>query len=338
LVRGALLSARFYADAYVNPLLPYGTFGTVPIDAALRVLIDDGNRALVDEKGQPNVDEKRSVTRWPTRLRAAGAIGSVARQQLNTANKRAGPRGAAAEAQKRDATGLTELAKTLAETAYPFDPDPRMAEAVFAETVATPPKPAGPTAAAGTERHGSRLGVAENWHIDVSAEGSATRIVATVDFDADRDVIAHELDPRKWAQDSIFWYRSTAIECDRVDATGGWRGVLREVVAGMAIFTVDLGIDYQPEKRDQILKYWFIRSPDPITKDDGTIRIEPNAAGGHTVRIEKVIDFADNPFGGPSALDLLAPSYMASWLRVQQDQWMARLTNQRASTLRTTEL
>src|SRR5262249_26040577 len=155
---------------------------------------------------------------------------------------------------------------------------------------------------------------------------SATRIVATVDFAAEKEVIARELDPRKWAQDSIFWYRSTAIQYDRVDKDGGWSGVLREIVAGMAIFTVDLGIDYRPENDREILKPWFIRSPDPITKDDGTIRIEPIDGGGQTVRIEKIIDFADNPFGGPSALDLVAPSYMASWLRVQQDQWMARLT------------
>ena len=38
----------------------------------------------------------------------------------------------------------------------------------------------------------------------------------------------------------------------------------------------------------------------------------------------KWVDFDNAPFGGPSVLDQFLPSYIGSWLRVQQDLWAAQ--------------
>src|SRR5215831_12988132 len=78
LVRTALLSARLYADAQMNPLLTYRGWGTMPILDAVQVLIQDGIR---DKLGA-----ERAVTRWPTRLRVAGALGNLAYGNLDGAS------------------------------------------------------------------------------------------------------------------------------------------------------------------------------------------------------------------------------------------------------------
>jgi hypothetical protein len=370
LVRAALLSARFYADAQTNPLLPYGGFGTMPIGDALDILIKDGKQDQ-EAFASGESDVAKGVTRWPTRLRVAAAMGNIAYQEVGPTTKRqwldqagaqlgADAKGVADnpgslasvlaragqdlenassseqpahqgdepdQQQLRQATNLRDQALDLAATTYEFDEG--RAQAVFAEVAFTIPETNGPASAAATRNvhRESSLQVAENWNVDVTADGSATKIVASIDLrDEDVGRIAQVLDPAEWSTDSIFWYRSTPIDKEPIaDSGGGWRGVLREVVAGMAIFTVDLYIEYRPNQPENLLQYRFLRSPDPITKDDGYIAID-SRDGVHKITVEKVIDFADNPFGGPSALDLLAPSYMASWLRVQQDQWMARLT------------
>jgi hypothetical protein len=38
----------------------------------------------------------------------------------------------------------------------------------------------------------------------------------------------------------------------------------------------------------------------------------------------KMLDFADSPYGGPGATDLIAPSYVGSWVRVQLDLWASK--------------
>jgi hypothetical protein len=39
----------------------------------------------------------------------------------------------------------------------------------------------------------------------------------------------------------------------------------------------------------------------------------------------KTLDFADGPYGGPGVTDLVAPSYVGSWVRVQLDLWASRV-------------
>jgi hypothetical protein len=291
LVRGALLSARLYADAQADPLVPYGGWGTMPILDAVQILIEDGIR-------RENAD-----TRWPTRLRVATALGQAAEKKLHES-----PLPDDAPTAKR----LRDLAQQLASTA----PDQPRAQAFFEQTIQVdPPAPADRV----------RLDTAANWHVDVMSVGSATRIVATVDVLSDYKTLVDLLNPERWHENSIFWFKSEALEPKRY-SDGSWKGVLREVVAGIAIFTVDLGIDYRKNAREQQVRYWLITSPDPIRKDEGYITIASSGLSGvQRVTIEKLVDFADNPYGGPSALDLLAPSYMASWMRVQQDQWAATL-------------
>jgi hypothetical protein len=331
----------------------------MPVRDALNVLIADAKRK-----------EGKVWTRWPTRLRAAAAVGNSAFQQLTRADQvkwrqdaegqltvtdwgRLPPslRNDIAEngveddddsrVRSESVRGLPELAQELAETTYDRHPN---AQKVYVEAVLTP-KPArsgqpigggGPCPPQGRSfKLAAAMATTQNWNVDAQAVGSATQIVGTVDvLSSDYARITEVLNPEQWCRDSIFWYRSTALgdkkQLPIPDAAGAWRGTLREVVAGMAIFTVDLNIEYRPYsiyRADQefIVKYTFLRSSDPIVRDDGTITIKERPEGGYTVRVEKLVDFADNPYGGPSSLDLLAPSYMASWLRVQQDQWMERL-------------
>ena len=42
--------------------------------------------------------------------------------------------------------------------------------------------------------------------------------------------------------------------------------------------------------------------------------------------LDKKIDFGQALFGGPSSADLLAPSFIGTWMRVQQDFWAAYAT------------
>jgi hypothetical protein len=280
---------------------------------------------LDEAEEQLGVGAKGSATE-PGSVRSVLAHAQQALKKASSSKKYPLPDAAPDQEQLRHATDLRDQALDLAATTYDFDEG--QAQAVFAEIAFTLPPANGQAAATAgrTIARESHLQFAENWNVDVTAEGSATKIVATIDLrEPDVSRIADVLNPAQWSTDSIFWYRSTPIDPQSLPrGEKGWRGTLREVVAGMAIFVVDLHIEYRPEDPPNLLKYRFLRSPDPITKDDGYISIK-EGDGIHTVTVEKLIDFADNPFGGPGILDVLAPSYMASWLRVQQDQWMARL-------------
>jgi hypothetical protein len=92
--------------------------------------------------------------------------------------------------------------------------------------------------------------------------------------------------------------------------------------------TVYLKVDYQVEETSCRVDYGFVSSPDSkLSRDDGWMTVTKTDDGWLKSRVLKEIDFEDAPFGGPSSADLLAPSFIATWMRVQQDFWLSRATD-----------
>ena len=77
------------------------------------------------------------------------------------------------------------------------------------------------------------------------------------------------------------------------------------------------------------LTYKFESSPDRLKKDNGELTLTPipddPEGPGWLLAVTKYIDFEDAPFGGPSPGDVMAPSFFASWMRIQQDIWATRI-------------
>ena len=195
-------------------------------------------------------------------------------------------------------------------------------------------------AATGTANSRAPLTNARNWKTTVTPNiDGSTMVVAEMEVRAPFRRLALICDPRQWQNVSLFWYESTAVEgappgdlpsIDDPDAEPQpWCGTLREKVAGMGVLTVLLDVDYKVELSSNVctVDYEFSSSPDSsLCLDNGRMRVEPTRDGWLYTYLDKKIDFGQALFGGPSSADLLAPSFIGTWMRVQQDFWAAYAT------------
>jgi hypothetical protein len=292
-----LLSARLYHDTLENnSLLRYAGFGVLDLDRALEILQGDAE--------QPNPYVPRLSLR-----RLSRAFSSLPRNET-----------------KDRANDIDPAARDLWTLSHP--PDERAAALLAADV----------------DRHDrGPIANAQNWHTTVTREGRVTVVVSEMEILADFKRVALMCDPRQWENISLFWYESTPIEgapegpTPSIDDPSAepqqWHGILREKVAGMGIMTVYLKIDYKVEETSCRVDYGFMSSPDSqLRLDDGWMTVTKMDNDWLKSSVLKKIDFEDAPFGGPSSADLLAPSFIATWMRVQQDFWAARaMDSQRAA-------
>jgi hypothetical protein len=292
LIRGALLSARLFADALETPVLRYGGLSTMPIEDALDILKLDGTA-------------ERSRTSWLTRFRLAKVI----REQLPKDDE------------------LAVRLDDLARTTFHLDDEAEVSYGVACGIGSARPR---------------QLSRVRKWKTTGKASGSATVIYSMVEVRASYLKIALMADPRRWAENSLFWYESSRLgddghpepPLDRLDPDPkpdllpiSWKGVLRERVAGVGLYTAHLDISYDARPDETRVEYTLNWTPDNLKMDEGSVKITPLEDGWVRGEVEKKVDFTDNPYGGPSAADLIAPSYLGSWLRVQQDLWIAVATD-----------
>jgi hypothetical protein len=297
MVRGALFSARLYADALDEPAVTVAALGALPIDQALDVLTSDGTSQVCR-------------TSPVTRFRVAKALYEGIDRHKPSAFLR----------DRVTRLGLTSMSQR------DWDLSVRPAPARKGDTAAS-------------ARGDSVLPATAPWSTKVTTAGPQTVITSNVEVEADYLLLAHMADPRRWAENSLFWFRS-----DRLDARGepedpleplpadyvpadvpeSWLGRLVEQVAGVAIYEAELEIGYEVDDRKCVVTYHLVATSDNITVDEGHLRITRSKQRGWVkTEVRKAVDFTDSPYGGPSSSDLFAPSYMASWLRVQQDLWIA---------------
>jgi hypothetical protein len=290
-VRAALLSARLYHDTLENnSLLRYAGFGVLDRDRALEILKGDA------EQPDPYVP-------WLSLARLTMAFSCLPPDQKDD---RANDVGAIEQ-------GLLSVSRL---------PDPQAAALLAADVDCSDRAP---------------LTNARNWKTTVTRRGRVTVVVSEMEILADLKRVALMCDPRQWENVSLFWYESTPVKGapegptpsidDPTAEPKPWTGILRETVAGMGVMTVYLGVDYdyQVEEDRCTVDYWFKSSPDSkLSRDDGKMTVIKMDDGWLKSRVLKEIDFEDALFGGPSSADLLAPSFIATWMRVQQDFWAAR--------------
>jgi hypothetical protein len=296
-VRAALLSARLYADTRDQSMLRYAGFGVLEPNRAFDILKSDS------EAPNPYVP-------WLSLYRLG-----LAYEQTH--------RAASDEWLQAIRTKAVDLG---AQAARPFDPG-----AVYLLTAPT-----------GTANSRAPLTSAREWKTTVTpnSDGS-TMVVTEMEVRAPFHRIALMCDPRQWQNVSLFWYESTAVEFkgtppgdlpsidDPVAQPQPWCGTLREKVAGMGVFTVLLDVDYKVELSSNVctVDYKFSSSPDSsLCLDNGQMIVEPREDGWLYTYIDKKINFGPALFGGPSSADLLAPSFIGTWMRVQQDFWAAYAT------------
>jgi hypothetical protein len=291
-VRAALLSARLYHDTLENnSLLRYAGFGVLDRDRALEILKDDA--------GQPD-----PYVPWLSLARLAMAFICLPPDQ-----------------KEDSANDVGAIEQGLLSVSRPPD---RQAAALLAAGVDCSDR--------------APLANARNWKTTVTRRGQVTVVVSEIEILADFKRVALMCDPRQLEKVSLFWYESTPVKGGPEGPTPSiddptaepepWRGILRETVAGSGVMTVYLGVDYRVEEDRCTVDYWFESSPDSkLSRDNGRTTVVKMDDGWLKSTILKEIDFEDAPFGGPSSADLLAPSFIATWMRVQQDFWAARATD-----------
>jgi hypothetical protein len=200
--------------------------------------------------------------------------------------------------------------------------------------------PARAPKATGTANSRALLANFRNWNTTVTPNSDGSTVVVTeMEVRAPFRRLALMCDPRQWQNVSLFWYESKVVDGPRGDPPSignpnakpqPWSGTLREKVAGMGVLTVLLGIDYKVNEIRNVctVDYEFICSPDSsLCLDNGRMIVEPTKDDGwlHT-HLDKHINFERALFGGLSSADLLAPSFIGTWMRVQQDFWAAYAT------------
>ena len=293
-VRASLLSARLYHDTLEgNSLLRYAGFGVVEPNLALEIIERDAG-------------QRDPYVPWLSLVRLGMAYAYLPQDEIDDKAKE-----------------IATIARKLWNVSPPSDD--RAAKLLATDVGSDNREP---------------LTFARNWKMTVTKDGSATVVIAEIEVLADFNRVALMCDPRQWQNVSLFWYESIPVGVTRpplgplpsIDDPSAepqpWSGTLREKVAGMGIMTVDLGVEYTVEKDKCTVKYWFLGSPDSNLKlDNGTTTVERGEDGWLKTTVVKRIDFADAPFGGPSSADLLAPSFIATWMRVQQDFWVAKATS-----------
>jgi len=293
-VRAALLSARLYHDTLGDKsLLRYAGFGVLEPTRAFDILKRDS------EAPDPYVP-------WLSLYRLGLAYGETFRAT-------------SADWLRPIASDAVDLGAQAA-----LSPDPNAHNLL--------------KAANGTVNSRAPLTNARNWKTTVTPNmDGSTFVVAEMEVRAPFRRVALICDPRQWQNVSLFWYESTAVSGappgdppsinDPNAEPQPWRGTLREKVAGMGILTVLLDVDYQITSDVCTVDYKFRFSPDSsLCLDNGKMRVESSEDGWLRTYLDKKIDFGSALFGGPSSADLLAPSFIGTWMRVQQDFWAACAT------------
>lgn len=326
LVRTALLSARLFIDSLMpNSVVRFGSPGVMkPLDA-FAVLVRDGQVAAEADGSRPHVPYSARARLVTAGLQAVDLQQQQSRKEGLPSDpelvKIRAELEALANTVQREFAGLPHETRVNNYFAAPLD---------AATSLADPPD----------------LPYARKWSTRVvPTSGPMTHIVSEVEVLAELRLVAMLCDPRRWSEDSLFWLVTEGSDFDpaeppkldledpkirkRAKATS-WRGRLHEEVAGLAIFAVELGIDFEVTDERCKLKYWWIDSPSGIKADNGELTVRPitvddKPTGWLKARVTKAIDFEDAAFGGPSSGDLLAPSFFASWMRVQQDAWISRI-------------
>ena len=299
-VRAALLSARLYDDTLGDKsMLRYAGFGVLEPERAFDILRRDS------EAPNPYVP-------WLSLYRLGLAYGQTYGQTFRAASD---------EWLEPIASKAVELGAQAARSS-----DPGALNLLTAPT--------------GTANSRAPLTNARNWKTTVTpnSDGSTT-VVVEMEVRAPFLRLALMCDPRQWQNVSLFWYESTAVDgappgnppsINDPDAQPQpWSGTLQEKVAGMGVLTVLLHVDYKVELSSNVctVDYQFIRSPDSsLCLDNGRMIVEPREDGWFYTYIDKKIDFGRALFGGLSSADLLAPSFIGTWMRVQQDFWAAYAT------------
>ena len=302
-VRAALLSARLYDDTLGDKsMLRYAGFGVLEPERAFDILKRDS------EAPNPYVP-------WLSLYRLGLAYGQTYGQPFRAASD---------EWLQAIAINAVDLGTQAARSS-----DPGALYLLMAPT--------------GTANSRAPLTNARNWKTTVTpnSDGS-TMVVAEMEVRAPFHRLALMCDPRQWQNVSLFWYESKAVKFkgtppgdlpsidDPKAQPQPWSGTLQEKVAGMGVLTVLLDVDYKVELSSNVctVDYQFISSPDSsLCLDNGRMIVESTGDDGwlHTY-VDKKIDFEHALFGGPSSADLLAPSFIGTWMRVQQDFWAAYAT------------
>ena len=332
LVRTALLSARMFVDSLeLQPLVRFPSFGLMDPTTALKVLARDVKRPPDGvprrRDGSPRQESRHPAEpRLPTQsyIRLKLAVEeALESQEAQVRTSRTDPDELRASVQ--------ELTDSI-ETALPDDDDTGLRD-VLSSTPRV-------RRDLGQDPERAHPWYAKDWSTVVEpTTGLSTHITSQIDVYGELNLVAKLCDPRRWSDGSLFWITTRAYG---FEPPGGeppelvgladprppaeWHGRLREEVAGLAIFSVDLHIDYESTEHGWRMEYHWLKSPDKLTKDDGELTIEPiGDEGWLRATVTKEVDFLQAPFGGPSSGDILAPSFFSSWMRIQQDIWATHI-------------
>jgi hypothetical protein len=393
-VRGALLSARLFADTLEDPQLRDSGMGTMPIEEALEVLAADG-RLDVDARWKVG-PRNQALTRSLTRFRVAGALKEllVAPGDVEAARKQFIDDVAAKERPFTKGEPYGEVQRTVARLEGTLGESEELKQEMLdafrdsredakSSTAHVRGKWAALELTAATIQEQDRVKQASQkrrlldliddgirptldldyperldgikwspngptrkyegpikWKTDVRVEpNGSTMVSSSIEFKEVPNPAWHRLshlgDPRNWSRASIFWDKSEAAPEAAKQAPlaeesewsegmpGSWKAPLTEVVSAVVRFTARLNVSFEVDESGTgwTAQYDLISSPDGLTRDEGFVTAVRASDGSVRCDVLKRIDFRNGPFGGLSTLDLFAPSYLGSWVRVQQDVW-----------------
>ena len=323
LVRTALLSARLFADSLdPNAMIRYAGLGLINPTAALDVLKRElKTRPPADSKprmpGQPVRPQVPKETYTRLEMAVQEALGTIEAEEGDD------PTGLRSEMRDFGQTLRTTLGADHAGLRQMLPDDGRAVPKDVHPTyfkgwqTTTPPRP-----------------------------GPDTLIISEIKLKSEVRFVAMLCDPRRWSQGSLFWKKTEAHDFtsaeppelpdlfdEKVRKSGtatSWSGQLREEVAGLATFTVELNIDFDVQPDSCKLNYELRELTGSAQEGQRELTLtpipdDPEGPGWLLAVVTKYIDFEDAPFGGPSPGDVMAPSFFASWMRIQQDIWATRI-------------
>ena len=268
LVRTALLSARLFADSLdPNAMIRYAGLGLINPTAALDVLKRElKTRPPADSKprmpGQPVRPQVPKETYTRLEMAVQEALGTIEAEEGDD------PTGLRSEMRDFGQTLRTTLGADHAGLRQMLPDDGRAVPKDVHPTyfkgwqTTTPPRP-----------------------------GPDTLIISEIKLKSEVRFVAMLCDPRRWSQGSLFWKKTEAHDFtsaeppelpdlfdEKVRKSGtatSWSGQLREEVAGLATFTVELNIDFDVQPDSCELTYEFVSSPDRLKKDNGMLTLTP---------------------------------------------------------------
>lgn len=325
-VRAALLTARLYADAMAQPFLRPEGPGLMTIGQALDTLIASAG---------PDPPLTPDLTRW----RIARAL-SIALNPTERDEKQDSPVLAAPETYTgEDNSALRDLMsasqrderRTIGARSDMWRLIRDQVKALEASGGHETTRLAARSLAVDAS---TRRSQPLDWQTTVQIEPTGeTKVASYIEVEGANFVrLAQLCDPSQWWKNSLFWYESSRLEDGRplphIDYDAdvlpkSWDGYLLEVVSAIAIYHVVLKVSFKVRTDSCLVTYRLVSSSDQIVKDDGYAYVTKVGENRWRTQIVKRVDFANGPFGQPSAMDICLPSYIGSWLRVQQDLWAA---------------